>query len=144
MNDLVKERLTTLVRELAASTAAGAAEWQASEPDVYSWRSSEGAVSIGSRDRDGEPPYELVVYNPGDERVDELASELLEDDQPAPWNEALVELYRLARRSALRADDVIEALIAALPTSDGGNAGPDRSLIDRVRESMSPTTAENS
>ena len=144
MNDLVKERLTTLVRELAASTAAGAAEWQASEPDVYSWRSAAGAVSIGSRDRDGEPPYELLVYNSTDDRVDELASELVDDDEPAPWNDGLVELYRLARRSALRADDVIEALIAALPTNSGGNAGPDRSLIDRVRESMTPTPAEKS
>jgi hypothetical protein len=144
MNDFVKERLTTLVRELAAATAAGAAEWQASEPDVYSWRSAEGAVSVGSRDRDGDPPYELIVYNAADERVDELASELLDGDEPAPWNDALHELYRLARRSGLRADDVIEALIGALPTAGGGNAEGERSLLDRVRESMAPTTVDES
>jgi ankyrin repeat protein len=144
MNDLVKERLATLVRELATATAAGAAEWQASEPDVYVWRSAQGAVSVASRDRDGDPPFELVVFNAGDERVDELASELLEDDQPAPWNDDLLELYRLARRSALRADDVIEALIAALPTAGGDNADQDRSLLDRVRESMTPTTVDES
>jgi hypothetical protein len=144
MNDLVKERLTTLVRGLAAATASGTAEWESSEPDVYTWSSAAGAVSIGSRDRDGEPPYELVVYNSTEERVDELASELVDDDQPAPWNDALVELYRLARRSALRADDVIDALIAALPSTGRGNAEPDRSLFDRVRESMTTTTAEES
>jgi hypothetical protein len=144
MNDLVKERLTMLVRRLAEATASGAAEWESREPDVYSWSSGAGVVSIGSRDRDGEPPYELVVYNSTDEPVDELASELLDDDQPAPWNDALVELYRLARRSALRADDVIEALIAALPTTGNASAEPDRSLFDRVRESMTTTTAEDS
>ncbi|MFL5923528.1 MAG: hypothetical protein ACJ75Q_00225 [Gaiellaceae bacterium] len=142
MNDLVNERLTTLVRELAVATAAGAAEWQASQPDVYSWRSSEGAVSVGSRDRDGDPPYELVVFNAGDEKVDELASELLADDQPAPWNDALLELYRVARRSALGAEDVIEALIGSLP--GGGKAEADRSLLDRMRESMAPAAADES
>jgi hypothetical protein len=116
---LEKRHLTTLIRRLAAATAARAAEWQVRDPDVYSWSSAEGSISVGSRDGDGDPPYELAIYNRRGERVDELASELVRGDQPAPWNDDLLELYRLARRSALRADDVIEALIAALPTGDG-------------------------
>lgn len=113
---LERRHLTTLIRRLAAATAARAAEWQVRDPDVYSWSSVEGSISVGSRD--GDPPYELAIYNGRGERVDELASELVRGDQPAPWNDDLLELYRLARRSALRADDVIEALIAALPTGD--------------------------
>jgi hypothetical protein len=45
----------------------------------------------------------------------ELTSQLVGDDRPAEWNKPLADLYRAARRSALRADDVIEALIEALP-----------------------------
>ena len=114
-----KQHVTTLIRRLAAATAARSAGWQVREPDVYSWSSTEGSLTVGSRDGDGAPPYELVVYNRHGAAVDEVASELLRDDQPAPWNEDLRELYRSARRSALGADDVIEALIAALPTGKG-------------------------
>jgi hypothetical protein len=39
----------------------------------------------------------------------------------------LAELYRAARRSALRADDVIEALIGALPRPE--NAPLSRALL---------------
>jgi hypothetical protein len=112
---LERDRITTLARHLAAATTAGAAEWSAREPELYAWGSVAGIVTIASRDRDGDPPYELVVYNAAKERVDELSSELLENDEPAPWNGALAELHRAARRNALNADDVIEALIGALP-----------------------------
>jgi hypothetical protein len=73
-------------------------------------------VSVASRDRDGEPPYELAVYNTRDEKVDELSSDLV-GDEPAPWNEALTDLYRAARRNALHADEIVEALIGALATA---------------------------
>ena len=124
-----KQRLMTLARLLAAATASREADWQAREPDVYMWESSAGSVSVASRDRDGEPPFELAVYNPAQERVDELGSALLDDDQPAPWNDALATLYRAARRSALRADDIVEALIVALPAaSQDGEAEQERSF----------------
>ena len=116
--ELEKQRLMMLARRLAAATSARVAKWDVAEGDVYLWESQEGSVTIASRDRDEEPPYELTVYNPNRNEVDELTSELLHDDQPAPWNEALVELYRAARRSALRADEVIEALLDALPAAE--------------------------
>ena len=56
-----KQRLMTLARLLAAATASREADWQAREPDVYIWESSAGSVSVASRDRDGEPPFELAV-----------------------------------------------------------------------------------
>jgi hypothetical protein len=113
-HDLDRQRLVTLAERLAAATAARTAEWQLLDGDVYAWGSPEGSVTVASRDHDDEPPYELTVYNPKQEKVDELSSELLGDDEPAPWNDALVELYRAARRSALRADDIIDALIERL------------------------------
>jgi hypothetical protein len=131
--------LTTLAQRLAAATAARSARWQRGEGDVYVWASKGGSVTVVSRDRDDEPPYELAVFSPSGEKVDELASALLEDDRPAPWNEALVDLYRAAKRSALGADDIIEALIDALPaTETDGERAAERSLLARARRSASP------
>jgi hypothetical protein len=113
-HDSIAQRLTELADRLAAATTARTAQWELDGDDVFVWTAAGGSVTVGSRDRDGEPPYELTVYNPARERVDELTSELLTGDRPAPWNDALVEVYRAARRSALHADDVIEALIETL------------------------------
>jgi hypothetical protein len=135
--DLEKERLATLAQRLAAATARRDARWQLSDGDVYVWGAAEGTVTVASRDGDGEPPYELSVHNSGGEKVDELASELLLDDQPAPWNDALVELYRVARRSALGADDIIDALMDRLRGPEDEEASSARTLLRRARAGAS-------
>jgi hypothetical protein len=104
-----------LCERLADATLDGATDWRGGGDDHYLWEREEGTVSIGARDRDGQPPYELAVFNSGGEKVEELASALVDDDRPAEWNEPLAELYRVARRSALHADEIIEALVNALP-----------------------------
>jgi hypothetical protein len=116
--DLEKQRLAGLARRLASATSARHAQWRFEGDEVFSWGTDEGSVKVSSRDRDGEPPYELAIYNSANEKVDELTSELLAGDQPAPWNEALVELYRVARRSALKADEIVDALMDALPSEE--------------------------
>jgi hypothetical protein len=108
-------RLIVLCERLSEATLAGHAEWRGEGEDHYIWERPEGAVAVDARDRDGEPPYQLTVLNPNQEKVEELTSALVDDDQPAAWNDPLAELYRVARRSALHADDIIEALIEALP-----------------------------
>ena len=124
----VNNRLIVLCERLAASTRAGAAEWDDEGNDTYLWRLAEGAVRVGARDGDGEPPYELTISNDREVRVEELESALLGDDVPAPWNEPLADLYRTARRSALKADELIDALIAALPGDTGGGRRSTASL----------------
>jgi hypothetical protein len=121
---LENEQLTTLARRLIAATATGETQWQGREPDCYHWASGYGSVRVSSRDRDGEPPYELAVYNTRDEKVDELSSELI-GDEPEAWNRALAELYRAARRNALGADEIVEALIGALGTGGRSDAEPE-------------------
>jgi hypothetical protein len=133
-HDLTAQRLTELADRLAAATTGRSAQWELDGDDVFVWRVAEGSVTVGSRDRDGEPPYELIVRSPSGEKVDELTSELLAGDQPAPWNDALVELYRAARRSALRADDIVDALIEALPAADDDREAR-RSFLGRARGS---------
>ena len=124
----VNDRLIVLCERLAASTRAGAAEWDDEGNDTYLWRHAEGAVRVGARDGDGEPPYELTISNDREVRVEELESALLGDDVSAPWNEPLADLYRAARRSALKADELIDALIAALPRETGSGLGSKASL----------------
>jgi hypothetical protein len=138
--DANKQRLTELTERLAAATSARAARWQLEGEDVFVWSANDGVVTVGSRDHDGAPPYELAVHNPARERVDELASDLLADDQPAPWNDALADLYRAARRSALRADDIIDALIDALPRPDDEHR--ERSFL-RARRPTVPSAADS-
>lgn len=111
-------RVVVLCERLAEATRANHAEWRRDEQDIFVWQGSQATVSIGSRDKDGQPPYQLAVVNPDGEKLDELASQLVDDDRPAEWNEPLADLYRAARRSALHADEIIQALIDALPTGD--------------------------
>ena len=108
------DRIIVLAERLAAATAASQVDWQLDGDDSFLWKRQEGKVSIGSRDADGEPPYELAVYNGDGVKVDQLTSQLLANDQPAPWNEPLAELYRAARRKALRADELLDTLINLL------------------------------
>jgi hypothetical protein len=108
-------RIVALCERLAQATVARHAHWASEGEDRYVWQQPEGAVAVGSRDRDGDPPYQLGIRNADGALVDELESDLAEDDQPAPWNASLAELYRVARRSALGADNVIDALMDALP-----------------------------
>jgi ankyrin repeat protein len=114
-------RLIVFCNRLAYATLSGAVEWRGEGDDHYRWEREEGSVSIGARDRDGQPPYELAVFNGSGEKVEELASALVDDD-PAEWNEPLAELYRVARRSALHADEIIEALMGTLPKTGGDMA----------------------
>ncbi|MDF2752888.1 MAG: hypothetical protein K0S82_1271 [Gaiellaceae bacterium] len=127
-------RLIALCERLADATLAGAAEWRDESHDNFLWTRTEGKVSIGARDRDGQPPYELAIFNPEGEKVEELASALAEDDSPAAWNAPLAELYRVARRSALRADEIIDALLNALPKT--GDRAPEPTLV-RAPETVS-------
>jgi hypothetical protein len=108
-------RLVVLCERLADATRAGDVEWRRENEDIFVWQGDKAAVSIGSRDKDGEPPYRLVVVNADGEKLEELTSELVDNDRPAEWNEPLAGLYRAARRSALHADEIIQALIEGLP-----------------------------
>jgi hypothetical protein len=108
-------RVVVLCDRLADATRAGSAKWRVEGEDTFLWNGEQGSVSVQSRDKDGIPPYQLVVFNANGVKVEELTSQLLENDEPAEWNEPLAVLYRSARRSALNADEVIDALIQALP-----------------------------
>jgi hypothetical protein len=108
-------RLVELCDRLVVATTAGGAEWRDDKDDRFVLHRDAGTVAISSRDKDGEPPYELAIYNANGDKVETLTSEWLEDDQPARWNQALADVYRAGRRSALGADRIIDALMEELP-----------------------------
>ena len=128
-----EDRLIVICKRLTEATISGDAEWRGEGEDWFLWEHPEGAVAIGARDRDGQPPYELGIMNAAGQRVEQLLSALVGDDQPAPWNEHLAELYRVARRSALHADQIIDALIAALqrPTTADAKERPQAEITGR-------------
>ena len=129
-------QLIELCERLADATATRDVEWRREGEDEYIWEHKEGRIAIGARDRDGQPPYELTVFNGDGAKVEELASALVDDDRPAEWNDALAELYRVARSNALGADEIIAALMQALPTRNVGKA--DDQVVPAVTSLSSP------
>ena len=112
------ERLVELSRRLSAATDVGQLEWTADEDTAFCWTGARGAiVSVRSRDRDGEEPFELDVFSAATQKVETIGSEWTVDEQPAPWNDAVARLYRAARRRALGVDTILEDLLAQLPPS---------------------------
>jgi hypothetical protein len=107
---VVHARLIELCASLTEATAAELIQWVAREESSFLYEGANGAVEIRSRDRDGEAPFELIVYNPKMETVDTVLSEWSASEEPAAWNEPLFDLYRAARRRALGVDKLIEAL----------------------------------
>jgi hypothetical protein len=120
------ERLIELTRRLTAATDAAQLEWAAVEDTAFMWTASHGAVTVRSRDGDGEEPYELDVFSAERQKVETLTTEWTEDERPAPWNEAVARLYRAARRKALGVDRILEDLLRELPRVPDDTASPSR------------------
>jgi hypothetical protein len=110
-------RHVELCERLAGATMLGELEWTVEEETSFVCRRSSGTIGIRSRDRDGEPPYELVIFNSNGAKVETLLSEWSAEEEPALWNKALVDLYRTARRNALGVDKLLDDLLAELPAT---------------------------
>ena len=124
MEPAVYSHLVELSKRLVSATVAGKASWSAEPDDTFRYAGGRGLVGVRSRDKDGEQPYEILVYNDAGERVEHLASQWDEGDQPAEWNQALADLYYVARRDALGADKVVDALLSELdPPAEESAAG---------------------
>jgi hypothetical protein len=110
-------RHVELCERLAGATMLGEVEWTAEKQTAFACKRRSGTVGIRSRDRDGEPPYELVIFDPNGAKVETLLSEWSAEEEPALWNKALADLYRAARRKALGVDRLLDDLLAELPAT---------------------------
>jgi hypothetical protein len=110
-------RLVELCERLASATVLGGVEWVPEEETAFVCKKRSGTVAIRSRDRDGEPPYELVIFNRDGAKVESLFSEWSAEQEPAYWNKAFADLYRAARRQALGVDKLVDDLLGELPAA---------------------------
>jgi hypothetical protein len=123
VNKVVYEPVIQLCEGLAEATNAGQLEWTAQEDTSFVYRGASGAVEIRSRDRDGEAPFELAIFNPQGGKVDVLLSAWSADEEPAVWNGPLFDLYQAARRRALGVDELINDLLAEVRTFAAARSG---------------------
>jgi hypothetical protein len=104
--------LIELCAGLTEATAVGGIQWIPREESSFLYEGAKGAVEIRSRDHDGEAPFELILYNPSRDKIDTLLSQWSTEEEAAPWNEPLFDLYRAARRRALGVDTMVQDLLA--------------------------------
>jgi len=118
-------RMLELTRRLVERTKAGQITWNQNRdlPSSFETRIADATITIRSQDPDGNQPFELALWRQGD--PDEAGSrqwiqveKLTDADSVAGaepgWATRLAELWRLARGKALRVDDAIEQVLAAL------------------------------
>ena len=106
MDDPVRERLLVLLDRLIGLTVQEKIDWKAAGDDPAAFyfnveSSGQDRIWIGSRDRDGRPPYDMVLTHDSKttERLDWVYDAT--EDISAPWNEDLHRLYNMARESVL-------------------------------------------
>ena len=97
-------RLIVLCERLAIATVAGLTDWSADGRGLYVWERDEGIVSIEALDVEGQPAFELVVFDSDGEEVEALVSAFAEDNSAADQNGPLEQLFGAARKSALGAE----------------------------------------
>ena len=107
-----------LVERLLERTRAGELVWQESiRPDVFQAAFQNSSVQIKSVDDGRFTEVHVSIVDAIGRIVDDFGRDGLDRDsprQPGSWSRALEELYALARRSALRADDAIDSILAEI------------------------------
>lgn len=109
-----KDSILRLVRILFDRTLNDSIEWASAGNDRFLHSTPRGATVIGSVDRDGEPPYDVVLF---DEEGKSVASLQRGYDDPQDEFELLRDLYETARRHALNIDPFVDSLIAEIEGS---------------------------
>jgi hypothetical protein len=113
-----EERLLELANRLVQSTESGQIEWKGDQDSGFYVSTAAGAINIQSKDRDGQQPYRLVIYDSAGTEVDSLETYTYQIDvdewEPAAWNDSLETLYETARRNALNIDKVINDIVRDL------------------------------
>ena len=113
MNDQDKSRLMELVTGLLRRTEEGSIEWEELEEDfVYQCHTPRADIQIESVDRDDGPPYRIVILNSSGREIESLTSTAKPLDPVA--RDDFDTLYRLAKRQALGADELIDDLFENL------------------------------
>lgn len=135
------ERIKKIVEGLLQRSETGEAEWQifsgqtsvrragTGKPDGFSYSTDSATVVVGSSDGDGASPYYLNIIDsagvlvenisvPSPVRSVRMPDGTLQRQERSPEETQFVrllrELYKRARRKALKTDDVLDALAQEL------------------------------
>jgi hypothetical protein len=114
----LEPQLVELCERLLAATIEERLEWKVGEDATFTCTRRSGTILVKSVDGSGEPPFELAVFNTDGVKVESVIAELVSEERSAAWNGAVGNLYRSARRQALRADRLVADLLADLPPTD--------------------------
>lgn len=113
-----EQQVIDLIGRLHAATRAGRAKWGAESNFSFLLTVPSGSVRVGSVDKDGSAPYELIVSDENGVAVESVRSTWYHDPEaeewegePAAWNIPLKDLYETARSSALNIDKVIAGIL---------------------------------
>jgi hypothetical protein len=122
-------RLVTIATRLLERTGAGRQRWQASprpreaaddwKPREFQTRLEHGTAIVASEDASGRYPYLLRVVDAlGLEaarlETGEDAENWLGDREPDAWERTLADLYAAVRKSTLRTDTSVDAILREL------------------------------
>ncbi|GGK09455.1 hypothetical protein GCM10010123_44180 [Pilimelia anulata] len=118
----VQGRLLDLAKKLRDRTRAGHIDWVTTphSSEVTASGPNSGFTLRSMIDSDGDEVVTLALLNPRGQRVASLECEWSGGEE-APQNEVLRELYDLAKRKALKIDELIESTLHDL---DQGDFGP--------------------
>ena len=113
-----RDKMLTLLDRLMTLTKEGKIGWQpAGEDAPYSYGFTTGGgqrVVIDSRDDDGRPPFDLIVFGPhGD-----IVSELSQSNEGDRIDYDLTTLWEQAKDMAAGTTKVLDELLRGLPPAD--------------------------
>jgi hypothetical protein len=108
-------QLVELCERLLAATIEQQLEWEPGEKTAFTCTRRSGTISVRSIDGDGESPFELTIFNTDGVKVESVIADSASEERSSPWDGAVGNLYRVARRQALHADRLVADLLADLP-----------------------------
>lgn len=115
-----EDRLLDLVNRLNFATKKNSIEWGETDREMaYISVLADAQLLVASVDDDGASPYVLEIINDDGTVVDSIRS-----DRSRAFSSAISELYERARRSATKADAILDKLLEALPELPGFSDEP--------------------
>lgn len=101
-----------LVGGLVQKTRSGDIKWESKDGSTLFLSTANGSVVLSSRDDDGQSPYRIAIFDKDGRQVDTFAlSEFSTDREEDVLDDRLTELYGIARRSALKIDQVVRGIM---------------------------------
>ncbi len=113
------EQLEKIVMGLVQPTKDRKVEWSTRDGETLTLAIPSGTILLTTRDRDGEPPYKVEIYDASGTAIESFAKAINRAPTPeeADLDTKIKALYAVARRNAMNVDKVLDAIIDDLGLS---------------------------